>query len=238
MQLEDKTAVLTGASSGLGWAMAGALVGKGAEVYGLARNKDKLNELETELGDAFYPVQLDIGDSNAVTQWVEDTFSESLCPDILINNAGIGSYGKIDEIPESEWVNMVNTNLNGLYFLTSKIAALMKTNSESSHILNIGSILGTMGKAEGTAYCATKFGVRGFSEALFKELRPYHIKVTCVNPGSIDTAFFRSSGVEAHKNMLQPKNLADTVVHVLETPDNMLINDMVIRPLDPRKSKD
>ncbi len=235
MKIDKKIAVVTGASSGLGAAISKTLVEKGARVYGLARNKNSLDKLKKILGKNFTPVPLDISKDDAVSEWTAKTFSENLIPDILINNAGVGSFGKIDEISTAEWLAMVNTNLNGMYFITSRLVALMKQKKESSHIVNIGSILGTVARAEGAAYSTTKFGVQGFSEALFKELRLFNIKVTCLNPGSIDSGFFKSSGIEAHQNMLQPEDIAHTLIHILETPDNMLINELTIRPLNPKK---
>lgn len=233
MILHNKTAILTGASRGLGSAIAAALIRKGAIVYGIARNINALTELQTELGNNFHPVQIDITNETEIAQWVKDTFSETYCPDILINNAGAGSFSKIDETPAATWLEMVNTNLNGLFYITAQVAALMKKNQESSHIINIGSILGKVGRISGTAYCTTKFGVQGFSEALYLELRSFNIKVTCLNPGSIETDFFKSSGIKAHENMLHPADIANTLVHVLETPDNMLINELTVRPLHP-----
>jgi len=235
MNLNNKTAIVTGASSGLGAAVSEVLIQSGTKVYGLARNAKKLDVLKKNLGENLVPVPLDIADNEAVKKWVGETFSNKNTPDILINNAGVGSFGKIDEISSEEWLTMINTNLNGMYYITSQVADLMKQKDEGSHIVNIGSILGSMGRAESAAYCTTKFGVQGFSEALFKELRFFNIKVTCFNPGSIDTHFFESSGIAPHKNMLQPKDLANTLVHILQTPDNMLINDITIRPLNPKK---
>lgn len=235
MNLRHKIAIVTGASSGLGQAAVKALIAKDAEVHGIARNMKALIGLREELGDMFHAVRLDITNKEAVTDWVDQTFSADYRPDVLINNAGRGSFGKIDAIDDDEWLGMINTNLNGLYVMTSRIAHLMKANPESTHIVNIGSILGTLGRSEGAAYCTTKFGVSGFSDALFKELRFDNIKVTCLNPGSIDTTFFKSSGITPHHNMLQPSDLADTLVHVLETPDNMLINELTVRPLNPKK---
>lgn len=234
MNLNKKIAIVTGASGGLGAAISSALIQSGATVYGLARNKTSLDALKEKFGDPFIPVCLDISDQKAIKAWTNATFSKGTCPDILINNAGIGSFGKIDEMPSEEWFAMVNTNLNGLYYITSQVASLMKQTTESSHIVNVGSILGSEGRAESSAYCATKFGVQGFSDALFKELRFFNIKVTCFNPGSIDTHFFESSGIESHRNMLQAKDLADTMIHILQTPDNMLINEITIRPLNPK----
>ena len=234
MKIHSKIAIVTGASSGLGAAISKALINEGATVYGLARNMETLESLSKKLGNHFIPVSLDISEANAVKEWIKETFSHSNIPDILVNNAGVGSFGKIDEMPSEEWYKMINVNLNGLYCITSEVIKLMKTNKEPAHIINIGSILGTTARAEGAAYCATKYGVSGFSEALFKELRGDNIKVSCLNPGSIDTEFFESSGIKAHSNMLQPDDIAETVVHVLRTPENMLISEMIIRPLYPK----
>lgn len=128
---------------------------------------------------------------------------------------------------------MINTNLNAVFYLTSAIVPFMKKSRNSSHII-IGSILGKMSGSEKSGYSATKFGIQGFSEALFKELRYDGIKVSCMNPGSIETNFFENSGVEPHDKMLHPKDIAATLVHILETPDNVLINDLTIRPLNPK----
>lgn len=237
MQLNQTKVILTGASSGLGKATTQALVAKGAVVYGIARNMDALTQMKTELGQNFIPVRMDITNSSAIQDWVGSTFSLTDIPDILINNAGAGSFHKIDEMEEEEWLRMIDTNLNGMFYITRAVSALMKETKKSSHIINIGSILGTTARSEATAYCATKFGISGFTEALFKELRFFNIKVTAFHPGSIETDFFRSSGIEAHGNMLHPEDLANTIVHVLETPDNMLINELTVRPLNPSQPK-
>lgn len=237
MEIHSKIAIVTGASSGLGAAIAKTLVAENATVYGLARNKERLERIEKEFGTSFIPVRLDLSDRSAVNTWVSKTFSRNHCPDILINNAGVGSFGKIDEIESETWDVMVNTNLTGMYNITSQVVKWMRKTVHPSHIVNIGSILGSVTRAEGAAYSATKFGIRGFSDSLFKELRGENIKVTLLNPGSIDTRFFESSGIESHKNMLQPNDIANTVLHVLKTPDNMLINEMTIRPLHPQKPK-
>ena len=234
MELNSKTAIVTGASRGFGKATASALFEKGAKVYGIARNEKDLIVVQNELGKNFLPVVLDISNEAEVKKWVAATFSESNVPDILINNAGAGIFGKIDELSSEQWHQMINTNLNAVFYLTSAIVPLMKKNKNSSHIINIGSILGKMSGAEKSGYSATKFGLQGFSEALFKELRYDGIKVSCINLGSIETKFFEDSGVEPHDKMLHPKDIAATLVHILETPDNVLINDLTIRPLNPK----
>ena len=234
MNIQEKIAIVTGASRGLGAACSKALINQGATVYGLARSVDALNEIQQQVGDSFKPVRMDITDENAIQQWVDETFSDEKLPNTLINNAGSGSFGKVDEIPSEQWRRMIETNINGIIELTSQVVPLMKQSTESSHIINIGSILGTVGNPEMSGYCATKFAVRGFSEALFKELRYDNIKVTCLNPGSIQTDFFEEAGVTPHGHMLQPGDIAATLIHILETPDNMLINELTMRPLNPK----
>ena len=117
--------------------------------------------------------------------------------------------------------------------MTISIVKLMKANQNTCHILNIGSILRKTTTPEGAAYSVTKYGMQGFSESLFKELRSYNIKVTCVNPGSIETSFFENSGIQSHKNMLQPKHIAAFIINILETPDNFLVDEITMRPLIP-----
>jgi NADP-dependent 3-hydroxy acid dehydrogenase YdfG len=235
MILLQKIAVVTGASSGLGAAIAEALCEKKVVVFGLARSRDKLASLHKKCGDHFRPVCIDITDEQAVQQWVKQTFSADFLPDILINNAGFGEFGKMDEMSSKTWLQMIQVNLNGTYFMTASLIPWLKKNIKHSHIINIGSVLGSMGKEEGSAYCASKFAVSGLSESLFKELRYDNIKVSLVNPGSIETDFLHTSGVEAHENMLQASDLADTIIHLLETPANLLISEITIRPLNPRK---
>jgi len=233
MNIEKKIVVLTGATGGLGQAFAKALVKKRAIVYGIGRNIQILNDLKNELGYPFHPIQLDISNEENVKSWINSTFNDTMSPDILINNAGVGLFSKIENITSSKWLEMINTNLNGMFYITSNIVPFLKSKKESSHIINIGSILGKTGRNESSAYSATKFGVQGFSESLFLELRSFNIKVTCINPGSIETGFFAQTGIKSHKNMLQTTDLANTLIHILETPDNMLINDITIRPLNP-----
>lgn len=235
MNIHSKIAIVTGASRGAGASFSKALIDKGATVYGLARNLELLQALQFQLGEKFIPVAMDISDRETLKKWIDSTFSDNHFPDILINNAGAGYFGKIDELPLAQWHQMINTNLNAVYYLTSAVVPLMKKAQNSSHIINIGSILGKTSAAEKAGYSATKYAMQGFSEALFKELRSYNIKVSCINPGSIETHFFEASGIEPHSNMLQPEDLAQIVIQVLETPDNVLIDELTVRPLNARK---
>lgn len=236
MDLKNRTAIVTGASSGIGALFSEKLIEKGATVYGLARSIHKLEETQKRLGSAFAPVQMDITEPEKLEAWVGKTFKEKHLPDILINNAGLGLFGKVDELPLDDWHTMINTNLNGVFYLTRLIVPLMKENPDTCHIINISSIAGLLGNPEISGYNATKFGLRGFSEALFKELRYDKIKVSTMFPGSIATNFFdNADGADTHSNMMQPGDVADTLIHLLETPDNYLINEITMRPLNPKK---
>lgn len=234
MNLQSKIAIVTGASSGIGAAFSEMLVESGAKVYGLARSTDKLNTLRNRLGNAFIPVPIDISDASALEHWVNKAFTKQ-SPDILVNNAGVGYFAGVDELSLEQWHTMMNVNLNGIFYITRLVVPLMKKNPEVCHIVNIASIAGLLGNPQFSGYNATKFGVRGFSEALFKELRYDGIKVTCFFPGSIATNFFDTmESVTLHEHMMQPADVANTLKFVLETPDNFLINEITMRPLNPK----
>jgi len=235
MNLNTATAIVTGASRRLGAALARTLSKEGITVYGMARSGDKLDDIQKEVGSPFIPTVLDITDYEAVREWIGRQFSETEGPDILINNAGTAKFSQVEDLSTDQWQRMIDTNLSAVFNVTREVVPKMKTSDTASYIINIGSILGMLGNPEMSAYCATKFGLRGFSEALFKELRYDGIKVTCLHPGSIETDLFADSGIESHANMLQPSDVADTVLHLLKTPNNMLINELTIRPLNPKK---
>jgi len=235
MNIKEKIAVVTGASSGIGAEFCRKLVTHGATVYGLARSKNRLKDLEKELGDRFIPVKMDVTEYGSIENWVNKTFSSEHRPDILINNAGLGLFGPVDAMPMKDWQTMIDVNLNGVFYLTRTIVPLMKASDSHSHIINIASIAGLLGNPNLSGYNATKFAVRGFSESLFKELRYDKIKVSCMFPGSIATSFFdNAEGMDTHPNMMQPEDVANTLMHILKTPDNMLINEITLRPLNPK----
>lgn len=235
MNLDSKIAIVTGASSGIGEEFSRMLIENGSEVYGLARSKDKLNNLQDELGDSFHPVVMDITKPEALEEWVDKTFSRNHEPDILINNAGVMLADNVEDLSVDEWHTMINVNLNGVFYLTRLIVPHMKNNENVCHIINIASIAGLLGNPSISGYNASKFGVRGFSEALFKELRYDGIKVTAVFPGSINTDLFdKIDGMENHPNMMKTTDISSTVKFLLETDDNYLINEMTMRPLNPK----
>lgn len=230
MTLSNKVAIVTGASAGLGAAFSRSLVAKGATVYGLARRADRLHELNSELGDRFIPVVMDVTDRAALFAWVSATFNEQHRPDIQVNNAGLGHFAGVDALNPSDWDTMMSVNLTGVFNLTHAIVPHLKENPNVTHIVNIASVAGLIGNPNLSGYNATKFGLRGFSDALMKELRGFGIKVSCMYPGSIDTEFSATS----HPNMMQAPDVATVLIHLLEMPDNFLIDEIVMRPLNPK----
>ena len=234
MNLSQKVAVVTGASSGLGSAFARQLIQHGSTVYGLARRFDRLQSLQSELGPEFYPIECDVTNESAVN----DAFSGLDQLDILINNAGLGRFSPVESQTKMDWDLQIDTNLTGVYLCTRAAVPIMKAQNQRTgfggHILHIASVAGLVGNAHLSAYNATKFGLRGFSEATMKELRGDGIKVSCICPGSVETEFASVAGSQGAPNPMQPEDIASTVIHVLQAPNNYLISEVVMRPLRPR----
>ena len=239
MQLQDTVAVVTGASSGLGRAFAEALVEAGAVVFGLARSIDRLNEIRDRIGERFHPMGCDVADAAAVEHAFQQVEAEAGRLDVLINNAGLGRFGNVADLPVEEWDEMMATNLRGVFLCSKRAIPIMRRQNEQAgfggHIVNIASIAGLLGNPGLGGYNASKFGVRGFSEALMKEVRDDGIKVTCVYPGSIDTSFSSNAnrGIGS-KNAMTAADITSTVLHILQTDDNYLISEIVMRPLRPK----
>jgi len=237
MDLNDAIAVVTGASKGLGAHISRALVDQGATVYGLARSADKLEALRDDLGAAFRPVSCDVRTEDQVEAAFATVRDEADRLDVLINNAGLGQFGPVDDLGTGAFDVQMDTNVRGVYLCTREAVPTMRAQNDETgfggHIVNIASIAGLLGNPNISAYNASKFAVRGFSEAVMKEVRDDGIRVTCLYPGSVDTSFFDVAGVEITENPLRPTDVADTVRHVLEAPPNHLISEIVMRPLRP-----
>lgn len=225
MNLKNKTAIVTGVRKGIGKSITLSLLQKGARVAGWGRTQPDIQHRN------FLFVKTDVRNPEQVRKTLKKTrniFGDTI--DILINNAGLGYFGKIDEFPEDKWHEMFDTNVHGIFYCCKNIVPLMKKN-QKGHIINIASIAGKIGMEEGAGYCGTKFAVRGISEALFKELRKNGIKVTCIFPGSVNTSFFDNMpSVKANELMLSPNDIAKCVIDVLEAGENSHITEVEVRP--------
>ena len=231
MDLTGKTAIVTGASKGIGRATVEALLARGAAVAGWGRTAP-----EGLVHDQFQFFTCDVRDEHAVAEAYANTVRE-LGPEIhvLVNNAGLGIAGAIDGFASDDWKLMFDTNVHGTFYCTRAVLPQMKR-QQQGHVVNIASIAGTTGIENMAGYCATKFAVRGFSQSLFKEVRNDGIKVTCLYPGSTQTNFFDDMpGTPTNDSMMRPEDVAAAIIYSLETPDNFLIVDVEMRPLQPKK---
>jgi NADP-dependent 3-hydroxy acid dehydrogenase YdfG len=226
MNLTGKTAIVTGVSSGIGRATAEALLARGAAVAGWGRHAP-----EGLSHDRFQFFACDVRDEHAVAEAFTNTQRE-LGPEIhvLVNNAGLGLFGPIDGFKSEDWHAMFDTNVNGLFYCTRAVLPAMKK-QRAGHIINVASLAATAGTANLAGYCATKYAVRGFSDALFKELRPDGLKVTCVMPGSVETNFNGATpGEQPNPHKMQPEDIAAAIVHALEAPDATMVSEIQMRP--------
>jgi short-subunit dehydrogenase len=232
MELSNKTIVITGVSKGIGLALSKQLVEKGAFVFGLGRN-----QAEDFNHPNFHFINCDIRSSQSVQTAFTKIYQTQTEIHGLINNAGLGYFGYLEDMPESQWDEMFQTNINGMFYCIKQVLPQMKKDG-FGHIINIASTAALEGMAQVSGYCATKWAVKGLSESLFKEVRDFGVKVTCVYPGSTKTDFFRNSpGIQPHDHMLMPEDVALLMVQALEMPQNFHTVNLEIRPLQARGPK-
>jgi NADP-dependent 3-hydroxy acid dehydrogenase YdfG len=229
MELQGKIAVVTGVSKGIGLATVEALLEKGAIVAGWGRNEPELKHQN------FHFFECNVRYPDSVQNAFDQTISRlGVHIAVLVNNAGLGISGKLDEQSIADWHTMFETNVNGIFYCTRLVLPEMKE-QEEGHIINISSIAGTTGIEEMSGYCGTKHAVRGISQALYKEVRNYGIKVTCIYPGSVNTSFFDNfENITSRENMMRPEDIASTIVHALESHPNYHHVDIEVRPLMPK----
>ncbi len=229
MEIQNKVAIVTGVSKGIGLATVQILLEKGMKVAGWGRTAPDIDDenftfYETDVRD-FKSVEKSF---KATTAALGDTIA------VLVNNAGLGYAGPIDEMPLEEWHQMYETNVNGVFYCSRLVIAGMKE-ADEGHIFNIASIAGTTGIENMAGYCGSKHAVRGISHSMYKELRNFGIKVTAIYPGSVKTNFFDDiDGVEANDNMMRPEDIALTMVQALESHPNFHHVDIELRPLRPK----
>lgn len=229
MELKDKKVIITGISKGIGKELALALLAKGAYVTGLGQNQPayshpNLRFVKTDMRDH---VQVAQAFKEALANWNGELH-------VLINNAGLGYFGKLEDLPLDHYHEMMEVNVNGVFYACRLALPIMKQ-AKYGHIITISSTAGLEAYPEVSAYCASKFAVKAMMESLYKEVRYDKIKVTCLYPGSVKTDFFRNSpGIKPHDFMLMPEDVAIAMVQVLETPDNYHVVNYEVRPLRPK----
>lgn len=237
-KLSGKTALITGASAGIGWASAIALAGEGANLVVTARRQERLTELETAVRSAGGKVVSLLGDAkeeDIARQAVDLAVQTFGSLDILINNVGIGNYKNIVETSAEEYDEMMDTNMRSTFLFTRYAVPVMITQG-SGTILMISSMAGVYGFGGEAVYCATKFAQVGFAQALDKELRPHGIKVGAICPGGVKTEFALGKGRTeesvAASGMLDPEDVAGVVLMACTQSPRSRIIEVRMRTMD------
>jgi 3-hydroxy acid dehydrogenase / malonic semialdehyde reductase len=228
--LEDKTAIVTGASSGIGAATARALAAAGARVAGGARRVDRL---ETEVR-----LELDVTSQESCERFVEEVVAELGGVDVLVNNAGLGlGRDPFDASTEQDEETVLETNVHGLVRMTRLCLPHIR---DGGHIVNMGSIAGRQPYENAAVYVASKYAVRGFSYALREDLLGRPIHVTTVDPGLVESNFSRvrfrgdeekAGAVYADVEPLRPEDIAECVLFALTRPRRVNVDELVVKAL-------
>lgn len=240
--IKGKVAIVTGGSSGIGYATALALSRAGARVAAGARRTDRLESLKKEIessgGEAMVQA-LDVTKKSECDAFVDAVVKKWGTVDILVNNAGLMPLSFFKNMKVDEWDRMIDVNIKGVLYCTAAAVPHMMA-KKSGHIVNISSIAGRVVFPAGSVYCATKHAVTAFSEGLRQELSTRsNIRVTCIEPGVVDTDLNDTitdaslqKFVEAAKQMqaLHAGDIANAIVFAVDSPAHMNVNEIMVRP--------
>jgi 3-oxoacyl-[acyl-carrier protein] reductase len=234
--LEGRTAVVTGATRGIGYAIAGALSGAGATVVICGRSEAGVSEAVRRLTNGSKGKVVGKAADVRANREVEELFEwidrETSGPDILVNNAGIGIFKSAAELTVEEWQRTLETNLSGAFYCSRAALARLK-NRGGGYIINMGSLAGKDAFAGGAAYNASKFGLTGLTEAMLLDHRYDNVRVTHIMPGSVDTEF--SGGSARADWKIAPEDVGEIVLMLLRMPERTLVSRVEVRPAKPRK---
>lgn len=244
-RLDGRVAIITGASSGIGMAIARQFLAEGADLTVVARRKERLDTLASEaqhLGRRCVVVAGDAREEETARRAVEATLGELRRLDILVNNAGIGIYGDLVRTSADDYDQMMDTNMRSTFLFTRHTVPAMLERGFGT-IINVASMAGVMGFPGEAAYCATKFAQVGFTQALDRELRPRGIKVGVVCPGGVKTEFAIGTGRTeegvAASGMLDADDVAQAVLLMATQPAGARITEIRMRPMvEPLAGRD
>ena len=241
--LDGKVALITGASSGIGEATALALAGEGAKVAIAARRHDRLIEVADRIekgGGTAHPIEVDVSDHGKVEAMVAETAGTLGGLHILVNNAGLMLLGPVDGADIADWQRMVDVNVLGLLYCAREAMPVIR-DSGGGDIVNVSSVAGRTATLGSAVYNLTKWGVVGFSEGLRQEALHSNIRVSCVEPGFVDTELQGHNEhpmvVEAIKketarigDLLQADDIARAIVYAVSQPPHVAVNEIMVRP--------
>lgn len=231
--LEGKVAIITGASKGIGKAIAIALGDAGATVVLAARTQKVVEKVAADLRDSgvdALAVPTDVTDARAVQHLIQRTLDTYQNLDILINNAGNGIFGNVVDFELSDWDSVINSNLKGT-FLCAKYALPHFLTQGGGQIINVLSIAAKVAFQASGAYCAAKAGALALTKVLAAEVRDKNIRVTAVLPGSVESPFW--DDVSEHpdfEKMLKPEHVANVVLQICQQPIGMVTEEIVVMP--------
>ena len=238
MDIQGKTALITGGSKGIGYGVAEALVKEGMNVVITSRTKDEVEQAANDLGELgggkALGLACDVRNLDEQKSVVKRAVDEFGSLDVLIANAGVGHFGPIDELSPEQWGDVIDINLTGAF--NSVKASLDALKTSKGFIITIASLAGTNFFAGGSAYNASKFGLVGFTQAIMLDLRKHDIKVSTIMPGSVATYFGGQTPGEADGWKIQQEDLGEMVVYLLKTPAQTLPSKIEVRPSRPPSS--
>lgn len=238
MKLSNKIAVITGAGKGIGRAAAEMFLREGASVVLNSRTKadlDKFVKENSTYKNKILTVPGDISDESVIKKVIKKTIDNFKQIDVLVNNAGFGIFDDFVKSTNKDFDDMFNTNVRAAYILTRDFLPYMIKRKEGT-IINIASLSGKNGVPGGAIYSATKHALMGLSRSIMFEVRKQGIRVIAICPGSVDTKFFRRTASELkNESMLTPDDIADTILYAATLPPNATVNEIEIRPANPKK---
>jgi 3-oxoacyl-[acyl-carrier protein] reductase len=238
MRLENKIAVITGAGKGIGRAAAKLFLKEGAGIALNSRTKADLDSFVAENASYRHKILTvpgDISDEKVIKKLIDETINKFGRVDILINNAGFGIFDDFVNSTNKDFDDMFATNVRAAYILTRDLLPHMIKQNEGT-IINIASIAGKNGVPGGAIYSATKHALMGLSRSILFEVRKHGIRVIAICPGSVNTEFFREDSSELKtESMLTPDDIADSILYAAALPPNATVNEIEIRPANPKK---
>jgi len=237
--LNDKTAVVTGSTRGIGRSIAEALAQQGARVVVSGRNPEDVGQTVRELDAAGIEARgkaCDVRKYLEVDALMRFAAEETGGIEILVNNAGIGIFNHVADISPDEWDRVIDTNLTGVFYCCHAAIPFLRQRG-GGHIFNISSLAGKNAFNAGTAYNASKFGLEGFSEALMLDLRYENIKVSYIMPGSVATEFAGRQVSDRENWKLTPGDVAQVVLDLLALDRRALASRIELRPFQPPRKK-
>ena len=231
--IEGKVAIVTGASKGIGKAIAEVFAKSGVKVVLAARTRKVVEQVEADLkqtGADVLAIPTDVTDDKAVQSLITETLDTYQKLDILINNAGAGVFGNVIDFDHTDWDTVINASLKGV-FLCSKFALPHLIADGGGQIINVLSIAAKVAFPASGAYCAAKAGALAFTKVLAAEVRQQNVRVTAVLPGSVETPFW--DDIPEHPDfdkMLKPEHIADAILSVCQQPKGMVTEEIVVMP--------